>query len=86
MACLEGREEMTAIPEDAEMAIDEGIVVMPSWGPYSVIKDRSTANKKNLKSEARSVFKKTVMACGTTFKIIAAFAVASTPAPTTHPT
>jgi len=35
--------------------------------------------KKNSKPEGRRVFEKTVIACGTTFKIIAAFAVASTP-------
>ena len=35
--------------------------------------------KKKPKPEARRIFEKTVMACGTTFKIIAAFAVASTP-------
>jgi len=35
--------------------------------------------KKNPKPEGRRIFEKTVMACGTTFKIIAAFAVASTP-------
>lgn len=37
MACLESREEMPAIPEDVERAIDEGIIVMPSWGPYGVL-------------------------------------------------
>ena len=37
MACLESREEMPAIPEDVERAIDEGIIVMPSWGPIGVL-------------------------------------------------
>jgi NADPH-dependent glutamate synthase beta subunit-like oxidoreductase len=37
MACLESREEMPAIPEDVERAIDEGIIVIPSWGPYGVL-------------------------------------------------
>lgn len=35
--------------------------------------------KKNSKPKGRRVFEKTVIACGTTFKIIAAFAVAATP-------
>jgi len=35
--------------------------------------------KKRRKPEGRRIFEKTVIACGTTFKIIAAFAVASTP-------
>lgn len=29
--------EMPAIPEDVERAIDEGIMVMSSWGPYRVL-------------------------------------------------
>jgi NADPH-dependent glutamate synthase beta subunit-like oxidoreductase/CO/xanthine dehydrogenase FAD-binding subunit len=37
MACLEPSEEMPAIPEDVEKAIDEGIIIMPSWGPYKIL-------------------------------------------------
>jgi transposase len=40
---------------------------------------RRFLKKNRRKPEGRSVFEKTVIACGTTFKIIAAFAVASTP-------
>jgi NADPH-dependent glutamate synthase beta subunit-like oxidoreductase/CO/xanthine dehydrogenase FAD-binding subunit len=37
MACLESLETMPAVPEDAEQAQEEGIMVMPSWGPQRVI-------------------------------------------------
>jgi len=33
MACLECREEMPAISSEIEQALDEGIHLMPSWGP-----------------------------------------------------
>jgi NADPH-dependent glutamate synthase beta subunit-like oxidoreductase/CO/xanthine dehydrogenase FAD-binding subunit len=37
MACLETRETMPAIPEDLEQALEEGITILPSWGPYRVL-------------------------------------------------
>jgi NADPH-dependent glutamate synthase beta subunit-like oxidoreductase/CO/xanthine dehydrogenase FAD-binding subunit len=37
MACLESREEMPAFPENVQGAIDEGVIVMPSWGPHRVL-------------------------------------------------
>jgi len=48
--------------------------------PASIKENWESAKRRFLKKpEARSIFEKTVIACGTTFKIIAAFAVASTP-------
>lgn len=37
MACLETLETMPAVPEDAEQAQEEGITILPSWGPQRVI-------------------------------------------------
>lgn len=37
MACLETRETMPAVPEDAEQAQEEGITILPSWGPQRII-------------------------------------------------
>jgi NADPH-dependent glutamate synthase beta subunit-like oxidoreductase/CO/xanthine dehydrogenase FAD-binding subunit len=37
MACLECLEEMPAIPEDLELAHEEGITILPSWGPQRVV-------------------------------------------------
>ena len=37
MACLESREEMPAFADDVEGAIEEGVSLMPSWGPYRVL-------------------------------------------------
>jgi NADPH-dependent glutamate synthase beta subunit-like oxidoreductase/CO/xanthine dehydrogenase FAD-binding subunit len=37
MACLESLAEMPAIPEDIEQAHEEGIAILPSWGPHRVI-------------------------------------------------
>lgn len=37
MACLECLETIPAIPEDIEMAHEEGINILPSWGPNRVI-------------------------------------------------
>jgi len=36
LACLEGREEMPANPWEIEMVLEEGIKVMPSWGPHRI--------------------------------------------------
>jgi NADPH-dependent glutamate synthase beta subunit-like oxidoreductase/CO/xanthine dehydrogenase FAD-binding subunit len=38
MACLESREEMPALPWEIEQAIEEGVKLMPSWGPHKVLK------------------------------------------------
>ena len=38
MACLESREEMPALPWEIELAIEEGVKLMPSWGPHRVLK------------------------------------------------
>jgi NADPH-dependent glutamate synthase beta subunit-like oxidoreductase/CO/xanthine dehydrogenase FAD-binding subunit len=37
MACLESPAEMPAIPEDIEQAHEEGITILPSWGPQRVL-------------------------------------------------
>jgi NADPH-dependent glutamate synthase beta subunit-like oxidoreductase/CO/xanthine dehydrogenase FAD-binding subunit len=37
MACLETLETMPAVPEDAEQAQEEGIRILPSWGPQRVL-------------------------------------------------
>ena len=37
MACLESREEMPANPWEIEMALEEGVKLMPSWGPKRII-------------------------------------------------
>ena len=37
MACLESLETMPAIPEDVEQALEEGITILPSWGPHRVV-------------------------------------------------
>jgi len=37
LVCLECREEMPALEWEIEQAIEEGIKVMPSWGPFKVI-------------------------------------------------
>ena len=37
MACLESLETMPAIPEDIEQAHEEGITILPSWGPQRVL-------------------------------------------------
>jgi NADPH-dependent glutamate synthase beta subunit-like oxidoreductase len=38
MACLESSEEMPALPWEIEQALEEGVKVMPSWGPHRVLK------------------------------------------------
>ncbi len=37
MACLESLDVMPAIPEDIEQAHEEGITILPSWGPQRVV-------------------------------------------------
>jgi NADPH-dependent glutamate synthase beta subunit-like oxidoreductase len=37
MICLESREEMPAIEEDVKQAMDENILLKPSWGPTRVL-------------------------------------------------
>ena len=36
MACLESREEMPANEWELEMAREEGVKLMPSWGPSKI--------------------------------------------------
>jgi NADPH-dependent glutamate synthase beta subunit-like oxidoreductase len=37
MACLESREEMPASPWEIEQALEEGVALMPSWGPHRIV-------------------------------------------------
>jgi len=37
LICLESRQEMPALESEIEQAIEEGIEVMPSWGPLKVL-------------------------------------------------
>lgn len=37
MACLEARHVMPAIPEDIDQALEEGIELLPAWGPHRVL-------------------------------------------------
>ncbi len=37
MACLESLATMPAIPEDIEQAHEEGITILPSWGPHGIV-------------------------------------------------
>jgi len=36
MACLESREEMPANPWEIEQAMEEGVKLLPSWGPHRI--------------------------------------------------
>jgi NADPH-dependent glutamate synthase beta subunit-like oxidoreductase/CO/xanthine dehydrogenase FAD-binding subunit len=38
IACLEPRDEMPALPWEVEQAVEEGVKLMPSWGPRIVLK------------------------------------------------
>ena len=44
MVCLESREEMPASPEDVEGAIEDGVVILPSWGPNRILKSAGKAS------------------------------------------
>lgn len=39
LACLESREDMPANPWEIEMALEEGVKLLPSWGPKRIIED-----------------------------------------------
>jgi NADPH-dependent glutamate synthase beta subunit-like oxidoreductase/CO/xanthine dehydrogenase FAD-binding subunit len=39
MACLESREEMPALPWEIELAEEQGVKIMTSWGPKRVLKE-----------------------------------------------
>jgi NADPH-dependent glutamate synthase beta subunit-like oxidoreductase/CO/xanthine dehydrogenase FAD-binding subunit len=40
LACLESRKEMPAFEWEIEQAVEEGVKLMPSWGPRRVLKTR----------------------------------------------
>jgi len=59
---------------------EERFAVDGTCFPTTIKENWESAKKRFLKKhETRSIFEKTVIACGTTFKIISAFAVTSTP-------
>ena len=37
MVCLECQEEMPALPWELELAVEQGVKLMPSWGPHRVL-------------------------------------------------
>lgn len=37
MACLEAREVMPAFPDDIAQALEEGVKLLPSWGPHRIL-------------------------------------------------
>jgi NADPH-dependent glutamate synthase beta subunit-like oxidoreductase len=39
LACLECREEMPANQWEIEQAIEEGVAIMPSWGPHKILEE-----------------------------------------------
>jgi len=44
MVCLESREEMPAFAEDVEGAVQDGVVILPSWGPYRILESAGRAS------------------------------------------
>lgn len=42
MASLESREEMPANPSEIDMALEEGVKLMPAWGPKRIIGDNGS--------------------------------------------
>jgi hypothetical protein len=43
MVCLECSEEMPALPWEIEQALEEGVKLMPSWGPQRVLESNGKA-------------------------------------------
>jgi NADPH-dependent glutamate synthase beta subunit-like oxidoreductase len=39
MSCLESREQMPASPGEIEQATEEGVKIMPSWGPRRIVEE-----------------------------------------------
>jgi NADPH-dependent glutamate synthase beta subunit-like oxidoreductase len=48
VACLECREEMPANEWEVEEAIEEGVIIHPSWGPQSIVSDNGRVKQVNL--------------------------------------
>jgi NADPH-dependent glutamate synthase beta subunit-like oxidoreductase len=48
LACLEGREEMPANAWEVEEAIEEGVKIMPSWGPRRILEDNGKVSQVEL--------------------------------------
>ena len=48
VACLECREEMPANEWEVEEALEEGVILHPSWGPQSIVSDNGRVKQVNL--------------------------------------
>ena len=68
LACLEGREEMPANPWEVEMALEEGVRLMPSWGPHRIVGDSGKVSGVEL-LRCTSVFDEAGNFCPTFAKI-----------------
>ena len=55
MACLESRQEMPALEGEIEQALEEGVRLMPSWGPMRVLASEGVVNGLEL-TRCTSVF------------------------------
>jgi NADPH-dependent glutamate synthase beta subunit-like oxidoreductase len=44
LVCLESREEMPANPWEIEMALEEGVIMLYSWGPKRIISENGTVS------------------------------------------
>jgi len=48
LACLEKREQMPANAWEVEEAIEEGVTIMPSWGPRRILRDNGKVSQVEL--------------------------------------
>jgi NADPH-dependent glutamate synthase beta subunit-like oxidoreductase len=55
IACLESREEIPAMQKEVEQAIEEGVQLMPSWGPSKILKTKGKVSGMEL-VQCTSVF------------------------------
>ena len=57
LACLESREEMPALGWEVEKAVEEGVELMPSWGPFRIVEGKGKVRRIGL-MRCKSVFDK----------------------------
>jgi NADPH-dependent glutamate synthase beta subunit-like oxidoreductase len=62
MACLESREEMPAFEWEIEEAVEEGVELLPSWGPSRIVLDGDAVKQVEL-VQCTSVFDDTGAFC-----------------------
>jgi NADPH-dependent glutamate synthase beta subunit-like oxidoreductase len=48
VACLESREEMPANEWEVEEAVEEGVILHPTWGPQRIVSDNGTSKRVDL--------------------------------------